>query len=70
MARHNDTPVSNAIRSRVSIVFLPMPRGGLLITRCTAIESSGFEEAANDERYKGKDARVVYKWLSESERRK
>lgn len=27
-----------------------------------------FEEAASDERYKGKDARVVYKWLSESSR--
>lgn len=27
-----------------------------------------FEEAKNDERYKGKDARVVYKWLNESER--
>lgn len=29
-----------------------------------------FEEASGDERYKGKDARVVYKWLNESERRK
>jgi 3-hydroxyisobutyrate/3-hydroxypropionate dehydrogenase len=28
-----------------------------------------FEEAAADERYKGKDARVVYKWLNESERK-
>jgi 3-hydroxyisobutyrate dehydrogenase len=28
-----------------------------------------FEEAKNDERYKGKDARVVYKWLNESERK-
>ncbi|KAK3117782.1 hypothetical protein LTR53_000470 [Teratosphaeriaceae sp. CCFEE 6253] len=27
-----------------------------------------FEEAAADERYKGKDARVVYKWLRESSR--
>lgn len=27
-----------------------------------------FEEAAADDRYKGKDARVVYKWLNESER--
>ncbi|PNS20506.1 hypothetical protein CAC42_5956 [Sphaceloma murrayae] len=26
-----------------------------------------FDEAASDERYKGKDARVVYKWLNESE---
>lgn len=26
----------------------------------------GFMEAAADERYKGKDARVVYKWLNES----
>ena len=25
-----------------------------------------FEEAAADPRYKGKDARVVYKWLNES----
>jgi 3-hydroxyisobutyrate dehydrogenase len=25
-----------------------------------------FKEAAADERYKGKDARVVYKWLNES----
>jgi len=28
-----------------------------------------FEECAGDERYKGKDARVVYKWLNESERK-
>ncbi|OMP88553.1 putative 3-hydroxyisobutyrate dehydrogenase, mitochondrial [Diplodia seriata] len=28
-----------------------------------------FEEAAGDARYAGRDARVVYKWLSESERR-
>lgn len=28
-----------------------------------------FEEAAADPRYKGKDARVVYKWLNESERK-
>lgn len=27
-----------------------------------------FDEASKDERYKGKDARVVYKWLNESER--
>lgn len=27
---------------------------------------AAFEEAAADERYRGKDARVVYKWLSES----
>jgi 3-hydroxyisobutyrate dehydrogenase-like beta-hydroxyacid dehydrogenase len=27
-----------------------------------------FDEAMSDERYKGKDARVVYKWLTESER--
>lgn len=27
-----------------------------------------FEEAMGDERYRGKDARVVYKWLNESER--
>lgn len=28
-----------------------------------------FSEAMQDERYKGKDARVVYKWLNESERK-
>ncbi|KAK0109371.1 hypothetical protein ONS96_003186 [Cadophora gregata f. sp. sojae] len=28
-----------------------------------------FREASEDERYKGKDARVVYKWLNESERK-
>jgi 3-hydroxyisobutyrate dehydrogenase len=28
-----------------------------------------FEEAKSDDRYKGKDARVVYKWLNESERK-
>ncbi|KAF2634327.1 3-hydroxyisobutyrate dehydrogenase-like protein [Massarina eburnea CBS 473.64] len=28
-----------------------------------------FGEAQNDERYKGKDARVVYKWLNESDRK-
>ncbi|CZR54231.1 related to 3-hydroxyisobutyrate dehydrogenase [Phialocephala subalpina] len=28
-----------------------------------------FKEAREDERYKGKDARVVYKWLNESERK-
>ena len=28
-----------------------------------------FEEVMTDERYKGKDARVVYKWLNESEKR-
>ena len=28
-----------------------------------------FEEASADPRYKGKDARVVYKWLNESERK-
>ena len=27
---------------------------------------AAFEEASADERYKGKDARVVYKWLNES----
>jgi 3-hydroxyisobutyrate dehydrogenase-like beta-hydroxyacid dehydrogenase len=30
---------------------------------------AAFEEAKSDERYKGKDARVVYKWLNESERK-
>jgi len=29
---------------------------------------AAFEEAMGDERYKGKDARVVYKWLNDSER--
>ncbi|KAF2186213.1 3-hydroxyisobutyrate dehydrogenase [Zopfia rhizophila CBS 207.26] len=28
-----------------------------------------FDEAKNDSRYKGKDARVVYRWLNESERK-
>jgi 3-hydroxyisobutyrate dehydrogenase len=28
-----------------------------------------FDEAMSDERYKGKDARVVYKWLNESEKK-
>jgi 3-hydroxyisobutyrate dehydrogenase len=28
-----------------------------------------FEEAMRDERYRGKDARVVYKWLNESEKK-
>lgn len=28
-----------------------------------------FEEASADPRYKGKDARVVYKWLNESEKK-
>ena len=28
-----------------------------------------FDEAMGDERYKGKDARVVYRWLNESERK-
>lgn len=28
-----------------------------------------FEEAMGDERYRGKDARVVYKWLNESEKK-
>ena len=42
IAPHIDVPVSSAIRSMVSIVVLPMPRGGVLITRCMAIESSGF----------------------------
>jgi len=30
---------------------------------------AAFGEAMGDERYRGKDARVVYKWLNESERR-
>ncbi|GME48653.1 hypothetical protein GTA08_BOTSDO01879 [Neofusicoccum parvum] len=31
--------------------------------------AEAFAEASADERYRGKDARVVYKWLSESERK-
>ena len=42
IAPHSDMPVSSAMRSRVSIVVLPMPRGGVLMTRCSAMESSGF----------------------------
>jgi 3-hydroxyisobutyrate dehydrogenase-like beta-hydroxyacid dehydrogenase len=38
-------------------------------TELDKVTMRAFEEAAGDERYKGKDARVVYKWLSESERR-
>ncbi len=30
--------------------------------------TQAFKEAMNDDRYRGKDARVVYKWLNESER--
>ncbi|ORY14067.1 3-hydroxyisobutyrate dehydrogenase-like protein [Clohesyomyces aquaticus] len=30
---------------------------------------AAFEEAKNDSRYRGKDARVVYKWLNEGERK-
>lgn len=30
---------------------------------------AAFEEAKSDSRYKGKDARVVYKWLNESEKK-
>lgn len=30
---------------------------------------AAFDEASADDRYKGKDARVVYKWLNESERK-
>lgn len=39
-------------------------------TELDGVAMRALEEAANDERYKGKDARVVYEWLSESERRK
>ena len=35
-------PVVSAMRSSVSIVVLPMPRGGELTTRPSAIESCGF----------------------------
>lgn len=31
--------------------------------------AEAFREAGSDERYRGRDARVVYKWLSESERK-
>lgn len=33
------------------------------------VTAEAFAEAGADERYKGRDARVVYKWLSESERK-
>ena len=36
-----ETPVSRASRSRVSSEVLPMPRAGVLMTRCKAIESWG-----------------------------
>ena len=35
-------PVVRATRSRVSMVVLPMPRGGELTTRPRAMESCGF----------------------------
>ena len=40
IAPHNETPVSSATRSRVSMVVLPIPRTGVLITRSSEIESS------------------------------
>ena len=43
MALHSGRPVSRASRSRVSIVPLPMPRVGVLMTRNSEIESSGFK---------------------------
>ena len=42
IAPHMEVPVSSAMFSMASRVFLPMPRVGVLITRCTAMESSGF----------------------------
>ena len=41
-APHIDNPVSSASRSIVSIVVLPIPRTGVLITRSSETESSGF----------------------------
>ena len=37
-----DVPVSRASRSSVSSVVLPIPRAGVLIALCSAIESCGF----------------------------
>ena len=42
IAPHSDNPVSRARRSRVSMVPLPTPRVGVLITRRREMESSGF----------------------------
>ena len=42
MAPHIESPVSRANCSSVSIVPLPMPRVGVLITRNNEIVSSGF----------------------------
>ena len=36
-----ELPVSSAMRSMVSSVVLPMPRAGVLMTRCSAMESCG-----------------------------
>ena len=41
IAPHSDRPVSRASCSRVSIVPLPIPRVGVLMTRSSEIESSG-----------------------------
>ena len=41
-APHIDSPVSSANRSIISMVVLPMPRTGVLITRSSDTESSGF----------------------------
>ena len=41
VASHVERPVSRARRSRVSSVVLPMPRAGVLMTRCRAMESCG-----------------------------
>ena len=41
VASHVETPVSRASRSRVSSEVLPMPRVGVLMARCRAMESCG-----------------------------
>ena len=41
IAPHSDSPVSSATRSATSIVVLPIPRTGVLITRSNETESSG-----------------------------
>ena len=41
VASQVETPVSRASRSTVSSVVLPIPRVGVLTTRCSAIESCG-----------------------------
>ena len=42
IAPQSDSPVSSANASKVSTVVLPIPRTGVLITRSSDTESSGF----------------------------